>query len=190
MQHFTCGVVSCLVVFAGMSPSNSPSMLELEASLGLLSLHHCLDTSIPLPMLPSPPNYSPILVLASTPLSPSLRSSPSPPTCPYLPPHCHQVRGTRSSPTSSTPSSTLGDVNSRKENSLPYSRHQQATPRNQEQRLSLGTRTKIPTRHMLDTLGVQTTSDSNVPSGQKLGLCHDFRRFSAFFFLSPKRPLI
>jgi len=35
---------------------------------------------------------------------------------------------------------------------------------------SQGTRTKIPTRHMLDTLGVQTTSDSNVPSGQKLGL--------------------
>jgi len=35
---------------------------------------------------------------------------------------------------------------------------------------SLGTRTQIPTRHMLDTLGVQTTSDSNVPSGQKLGL--------------------
>jgi len=35
---------------------------------------------------------------------------------------------------------------------------------------SLGTGTKIPTRHMLDTLGVQTTSDSNVPSGQKLGL--------------------
>jgi len=36
--------------------------------------------------------------------------------------------------------------------------------------LTLGTRTHIPTRHMLDTLGVQTTSDSNVPSGQKLGL--------------------
>jgi len=35
--------------------------------------------------------------------------------------------------------------------------------------LSLGTRTKIPTRHMLDTLGVQTTSDSNVPSGYRLG---------------------
>jgi len=35
---------------------------------------------------------------------------------------------------------------------------------------SLGTRTQIPTRHMLDTLGVQTTSDSNVPSGQNLGL--------------------
>jgi len=35
---------------------------------------------------------------------------------------------------------------------------------------SLGTRTQIPTRHMLDTSGVQTTSDSNVPSGQKLGL--------------------
>ena len=36
--------------------------------------------------------------------------------------------------------------------------------------MSLGTRTQIPTRHMLDTLGVQTISDSNVPSGQKLGL--------------------
>jgi len=36
--------------------------------------------------------------------------------------------------------------------------------------MTLGTRTQIPTRHMLDTLGVQTTSDSNVPSGQKLGL--------------------
>jgi len=36
--------------------------------------------------------------------------------------------------------------------------------------VTLGTRTQIPTRHMLDTLGVQTTSDSNVPSGQKLGL--------------------
>jgi len=35
---------------------------------------------------------------------------------------------------------------------------------------SLGTRTQIRTRHMLDTLGVQTMSDSNVPSGQKLGL--------------------
>jgi len=35
---------------------------------------------------------------------------------------------------------------------------------------TLGTRTQIPTRHMLDTLGVQTTSDSNVLSGQKLGL--------------------
>ena len=35
---------------------------------------------------------------------------------------------------------------------------------------TLGTRTQVPTRHMLDTLGVQTTSDSNVPSGQKLGL--------------------
>ena len=35
--------------------------------------------------------------------------------------------------------------------------------------LSLGTRTQIPTRHMLDTLGVQTTSDSNVPSGYRLG---------------------
>ena len=35
---------------------------------------------------------------------------------------------------------------------------------------TLGTRTQIPTRHMLGTLGVQTTSDSNVPSGQKLGL--------------------
>jgi len=35
--------------------------------------------------------------------------------------------------------------------------------------MSLGTRTQIPTRHMLDTLGVQTTSDSNVPSGYRLG---------------------
>jgi len=35
--------------------------------------------------------------------------------------------------------------------------------------LTLGTRTQIPTRHMLDTLGVQTTSDSNVPSGYRLG---------------------
>jgi len=34
---------------------------------------------------------------------------------------------------------------------------------------ALGTRTQIPTRHMLDTLGVQTTSDSNVPSGYRLG---------------------
>ena len=33
---------------------------------------------------------------------------------------------------------------------------------------TLGTRTQIPTRHMLDTLGVQTTSDSNVPSGYRL----------------------
>jgi len=43
----------------------------------------------------------------------------------------------------------------------------------QEEKLeekTLGTRTQIPARHMLDTLGVQTTSDSNVPSGQKLGL--------------------
>jgi len=90
---------------------NSPSMLELEASLGLLSLHHRLDVSIPLLMLPSPLNSSLTLVSASTPLSPSLRSSPSPPPCPYLPPHRHQVCGTRSSPTSSTPSLTLGDVN-------------------------------------------------------------------------------
>jgi len=35
--------------------------------------------------------------------------------------------------------------------------------------ITLGTRTQIPTRHMLDTLGVQTTSDSNVPSGYRLG---------------------
>ena len=35
---------------------------------------------------------------------------------------------------------------------------------------TLGTRTKIPTRHTPDTSGAQTTSDSNVPSGQKLGL--------------------
>jgi len=35
--------------------------------------------------------------------------------------------------------------------------------------LSLGIRTQIPTRHILDTLGVQTTSDSNVPSGCRLG---------------------
>ena len=35
--------------------------------------------------------------------------------------------------------------------------------------LTLGTRTQISTRHMLDTLGVQTTSDSNVPSGYRLG---------------------
>ena len=34
---------------------------------------------------------------------------------------------------------------------------------------SLGTRTQTPTRHILDTLGVQTTSDSNVPSGYRLG---------------------
>ena len=70
-------------------------------------------------------------------LSPSLRSSPSPPTRAYLPPHHHQVHGTRSSPTSSTPSLTLGDVSSRKENSLPYSCRQRATPRNQEQRLRM-----------------------------------------------------
>jgi len=43
-------------------------------------------------------------------------------------------------------------------------------PKNQSDINTLGTRTKIPTSHMLDTLGVQTTSDSNVPSGQKLGL--------------------
>ena len=36
--------------------------------------------------------------------------------------------------------------------------------------LTLGTRTQIPTRHTLDTLGVQTTSDSNVPSGYRLGV--------------------
>jgi len=34
---------------------------------------------------------------------------------------------------------------------------------------TLGTRTQIPTRHILDTLGAQTTSDSNVPSGYRLG---------------------
>ena len=61
-------------------------MLELEASLGLLSLCHCLDASIPLPMLPSLPDSSPTLVSALTPLSPSLRSSSSPPARPYLPP--------------------------------------------------------------------------------------------------------
>jgi len=48
---------------------SSPSMLELEASLGLLSLCHHLDAPIPLPSLPSPLNSSPTLVLASTPLS-------------------------------------------------------------------------------------------------------------------------
>ena len=45
-----------------------------------------------------------------------------------------------------------------------------ALPPPWEKSTTLGTRTQIPTRHMLDTLGVQTTSDSNVPSGQKLGL--------------------
>ena len=34
---------------------------------------------------------------------------------------------------------------------------------------TLRTRTQIPTRHILDTLGVQTTSHSNVPSGCRLG---------------------
>ena len=63
--------------------------------------------------------------------------SPVPPTQAYLPPHRRQVRGTRSSPTSSTPSSTLGDVSSCKENSLPYSRRQRATPRNREQQLRM-----------------------------------------------------
>ena len=112
----------------GTTPSNSPSMLELEASLGLLSLRQHMDSAIPLPnpllgeeSLPFLLSSSPTLVLALTPLSPSPCSSPSPPTCPYLPPHCCQVRGMRSSPTSSTPSLTLEDINSCKDNSLPYS---------------------------------------------------------------------
>jgi len=125
-------------------PSTSPSILELEASLGLLSLRHRLDSAIPLPSpsfreesLPSPPTTSPTLVLVLTPTSPSLHSSPSPPTHWCLPPHCCQVRGTSSSPTSSTPSLTLGDANSQKENSSPYSQHQRATPQNWEQRLRM-----------------------------------------------------
>jgi len=124
-----------------MTPMSSPSMLELEASLGLLSLRRHLDAPIPLPSFPSPLNSSPTLAPVSTPSSPSLRSSPSPPTRPYLPPHRRQVRGTRSSPTSSTLSSTLGDANSRKENSLPYSQRQRAVPRNQEQRLRMESHT-------------------------------------------------
>jgi len=42
-------------------------------------------------------------------------------------------------------------------------------PINPLRQFTLGTRTQIPTRHILDTLGVQTTSDSNVPSGYRLG---------------------
>jgi len=45
-----------------------------------------------------------------------------------------------------------------------------AVAKTKSQPQTLGTWTQIRTRHMLDTLGVQTTSDSNVPSGQKLGL--------------------
>jgi len=53
---------------------------------------------------------------------------------------------------------------------IPCQGRPRRSPEIQSTLVSLGTRTQIPTRHMLDTLGVQTTSDSNVPSGQKLGL--------------------
>jgi len=84
----------------GSLPLNPPSMLELEASLGLLSLRRHLNAPVPLPspsfkegILPSPLSSSPTLVSALTLTSPSLRSSPSPPTHCYLPPHCCQDRG-------------------------------------------------------------------------------------------------
>ena len=147
MQHFACGVVSCLAVFAGDSPFELPSMLELEASLGLFSLRHHLDAPVPLlspsfeeGILPSPLSSSPTLVSALTLTSPSLHSSPSPPTHRYLPPHRRQDRGSRSSPTSSIPDLTRGQDSCRKENSSPYSRRQRATPRNPEQQLRMQSR--------------------------------------------------
>jgi len=148
--------------------SNSPSMLELEASLGLLSLCHHLDANVPLPTLPSPPNSSPTLVSASTPLSPSLRSSPSPPTRPYHPPHRRQVCGTRSSPTSSTPSLMLGDVNSRKENSLPYSQCQQVTPWNREQRLRMESQRMF--RTLVKEYGMEVAQGAFVQMVRELGV--------------------
>ena len=75
----------------GSLPLTSPSILELEVSLGLLSLCQWLDSTTPLPSplfgeesLPSPPTSSPTLVLALTLSSPSRHSSPSPPTHWYL----------------------------------------------------------------------------------------------------------
>ena len=144
MRHFACGWSPVSRSLQEIHPSNPPSMLELEASLGLLSLHCHLDAPVPLPspsfkedILPSPLSSSPTLVSALTLTSPSLRSSPSPPTHRYLPPHCRQDRGSRSSATSSTPDLTQGKDNYRKENSSPYSQRQRATPRNQEQRLRM-----------------------------------------------------
>ena len=136
-SDFACGVVSCLAVFAG----NDSYELPFNVGTGGQPWapvspppSGCPHSS---PIVPPPLNSSPTLAPVSTPSSPSLRSSPSPPTRPYLPPHRRQVRGTRSSPTSSTPSLTLGDANSRKDNSLPYSRCQRAVPRNREQRLHM-----------------------------------------------------
>jgi len=179
MQHFACGVVSCLAIFAG------DASFELPFDVGVRS-----EPGAPFPPPPSrcersPPvaplssNTSPTLVLVSTPLSPSLHSSPSPPTRAYLPPHRRQVRGMRLSPTSSTPSSTLGDVSSRKENSLPYSRRQRATPRNREQRLRMESqrmfRTLVKEYGMEAAQGAfeQAVADLGVEMNHDVLGCHD-----------------
>ena len=112
MQHFACGVVSCLAIFAG-------------------------DVSFELPF------------------DVGVRSEPG---APFPPPPSRCERSPPVAPLSSEYFSDTG-VGIDSLESLPSLLSQS----------SLGTRTQIPTRHILDTLGVQTTSDSNVPSGCRLG---------------------
>jgi len=137
MQHFACGVVSCLAVFTGDVSFELPFDVGVGSQSGApfpLPPSRCKHPS---PDAPLPSQFfSDTGVGINSPESlPSLVSQSSHSSLPS--PHHHQVCGTRLSPTSSTPSSTLGDVNFRKENSLPYSQCQQATPQNQEQRLRM-----------------------------------------------------
>jgi len=150
-------------------------MLELEASLGLLSLRHNLDAPVPLPspsfeegILPSPLSSSPTLVSALTLMSPSLCSSPSPPTHHYLPPHRRQDCGSRSSPVSSIPDSTWGKGSSRKENSSPYSPRQRATPWNREQRLRMESQRMF--RALVKEYGMESAQGAFEEAVRELGV--------------------
>ena len=147
MQHFACGVVSCLAIFAGESSVNLPFDLgtgsEPGAPIPLSAdgFHYPSPKSIVrggIPPIPSQffPNTG--VSLDSVKSLPSLLSQSSSSSFSSVPPpHRRQDRGIISPPTSSTPSSTLGDANSWKDNSSPYSRHQRATPRNWEQWLRM-----------------------------------------------------
>jgi len=67
MQHFACGMVSCLAVFAGDTSFELPFNVGAGSKSGTpfpLPPSRC---ECPLPTLPSPPNTSPTLVSVSTP---------------------------------------------------------------------------------------------------------------------------
>ena len=137
MQHFTCGVVSCLAVFAG------DASFKLPFNVGAGS-----QSGTPFPPPPSRcERSSPDAPLSSQFFSNTGVGIDSPKSLPLLLSHSSHS-SLPSSPSSSGswdeiephsahPSPTLGDANSRKENSLPYSQHQRATPQNREQQLRM-----------------------------------------------------